>query len=231
MDDFKLFDGEQIDELFIKELKIIQRNDNFRYGTDAVLLSKFAEVGDNEKVLDIGTGSGILPILLSAKNDTSTFVGIDVQEKMVETAKRSAKLNKIENRLLFKTLNITDILDEYPKRYFDVVVTNPPYKRKNSGIVNGDYEHYIARNEVLCTLKDIIEKASTVLKTGGRFYMVQRPDRLADSIELMRKYSLEPKLLTMVHSDFEKPPVMFLIKGVQGAGKELIITKPILIGK
>lgn len=220
---------EQIDDLQINGLKIIQKDDNFRYGTDAVLLSKFAEISENDYVLDIGTGSGIIPILLSTVNDTAKFVGIDVQEDMVEMAGRSAKLNNLQDRISFEALNVCDLLTKFPKRTFDKIVTNPPYKRKASGPVNGDYQHYIARNEVLCTLEDIIEKAGAALKIGGSFYMVQRPDRLSDSIELMRKYKLEPRVLTMVHSDFKKPPVMFLIKGVLGAGKELKITSPILV--
>ena len=220
---------EQIDDLLINGLKIIQKDDNFRYGTDAVLLYKFAEIKDGDLVLDVGTGTGILPILLSSKCESARFVGIDVQEEMIEMAGRSADLNNLQNRITFKTLDVNDLEKEFEKRTFDVIVTNPPYKRKGSGIENGDYARFIARNEVLCTLEDIIEKSSNVIKSGGRFYMVQRPDRLADSIELMRKYKIEPKVLTMVHSDFEKPPVMFLIKGIQGAGKELKITSPILV--
>ncbi len=231
MDDVKLCPGEQIDELFIGGLKIIQRSDNFRYGTDAVLLSDFAEVFDGERVLDIGTGGGIIPILLSEKSKTAEFVGIDVQEKMIETAGRSARLNGLTDRLKFETVDVKELSGVYPKRSFDAVITNPPYKRMNSGPVNAEYELYIARNEVLCTLEDIVKNASAVLKNYGRFYMVQRPDRLTDSLELMRKYSIEPKVLTMVHSDFEKAPVMFLVKGVLGGGRELTVTKPVLIGK
>lgn len=224
-----LRDGEKIDDLLIGGLKIIQKKDNFRYGTDAVLLSRFAEINDNDFVLDVGTGSGILPILLSNANDSAKFVGIDVQDEMTEVAGRSAALNGLSERISFKTLNVKDVLDYYPKRTFDAVVTNPPYKRLNSGIPNGDYARFIARNEVLCTLEDIIKNSSAVLKNYGRFYMVQRPDRLCDALSLMRKYSIEPKVLTMVYSDTEKPPVMFLVKGILGAGSELKVTAPIII--
>lgn len=222
-------EDEQVDDLLLDGLKIIQKNNAFRYGTDAVLLSDFALIPKNAKVLDIGTGTGILPLLLSKKTAASTIVGIDIQADMAEMACRSVRMNGLDNKIQIKCTDVNDLGRFYPKRYFDAVVTNPPYKRAGSGILNDRDNVTVARHEIKCTLEDIIRVSSDMLKVGGVFNMICRPERLADTFEYMRKYKIEPKKLSMVHSDYNKSPVMFMVQGVFGGGKNLFVTAPVLI--
>ena len=147
----------------------------------------------------------------------------------VETAQRSALLNGLQDRLEFICADVRDAAEVFKGRLFDAVVTNPPYKTGNTGLPNSDYSKYVARHEVLCTLEDVISAAAKLLKKRGRFFMVQRPDRLADSLELMRRYGIEPKKLVFVHYDASRPPVMFLVKGVLGAGRELKVGAPLIL--
>ena len=225
----KIGAGEHVDDLLKEGLVIIQKKNGFRYGTDAVVLSKFADIDGCREVLDIGTGSGIIPILLSADNKKAHFTGIDVMPEAVETAQRSALLNGLQDRLEFICADVRDAAEVFKGRLFDAVVTNPPYKTGNTGLPNSDYSKYVARHEVLCTLEDVIGAAAKLLKKRGRFFMVQRPDRLADSLELMRRYGIEPKKLVFVHYDASRPPVMFLVKGVLGAGRELKVGAPLIL--
>ena len=231
MYNIEIKEDEQVDDLLLGGLKIIQKNNAFRYGTDAVLLSDFANIPNNAKVLDIGTGTGIIPVLLSYKSKASHITGIDIQDDMVEMACRSVIMNDLGDLIDIKCIDVNDLLKEYPKRSFDVIVTNPPYKRAGSGILNDADNVTVARHEIKCTLEDIIKVSSDLLTVGGSFYMICLPERLADTFEYMRKYKVEPKKLTMVHSDIYKQPVMFLVHGVFGGGKNLLVTEPIIIGK
>jgi tRNA1(Val) A37 N6-methylase TrmN6 len=224
-------EDEQVDDLLLDNLKIIQKKNAFRYGTDAVLLSDFAIIPKKARVLDIGTGTGIIPILLSYKYDPAHITGIDIQSDMVEMACRSVNMNDLGDLIDIKCIDVNDLLKEYPKRSFDVIVTNPPYKRAGSGILNDADNITVARHEIKCTLEDIIRVSSDLLTVGGIFYMICRPERLADTFEYMRKYKIEPKKLTMVHSDIKKQPVMFLVQGVFGGGKNLLVTEPVIIRK
>ncbi|MBO7399328.1 MAG: methyltransferase [Clostridia bacterium] len=221
--------GEQIDDLLKDGLVIIQKKGGFRYGTDAVVLSKFADITGCGEVLDIGTGGGIIPILLSSENKTARFTGIDVMPEAVGMARRSARLNGLQDRIEFIEADVREAPEILKGRRFDAVVTNPPYKTGNSGLPNSDYSKYVARHEVLCTLEDVISAPANLLKKLGRFFMVQRPDRLADSLELMRRYGIEPKKLVFVHYDASRAPVMFLVKGVLGAGRELKVGAPLIL--
>jgi len=222
-------EDEVLEDLMVSNMKIIQKKDGFRFGTDAVLLWKFAEIKGTQKVLDIGTGTGVISFLLSSTNKSSTFYGIDVIPDNVDMARRSSNINGLSNRVVFENIDVKDSVSHFGKCFFDTIVTNPPYKTFNTGIPNDKYNEYVARAEVLCTLEDIVQASAFLLKPGGAFYMVQRPDRLVDTFELMRRYKLEPKKLTMVHGKANKAPVMFLVKGVRGAGKELKVTDPIIL--
>ena len=222
-------DNEQLDDLLVGGRVILQKKDGFRYGTDAVALAEFARVLPGENVLDLGTGGGILPVLLSLKSDAE-FVGVDIVPELIEMAERSAKLNGLSERVKFLCADIKNIANVLAGRRFDVVVTNPPYKSAGSGIPSKNYNAYVARHEALVTLEDVVKGAAALLRAGGRFYMINRPDRLCDSMELMRKYKIEPKRLRFVHADIEKEPVMFLVCGVKGAGRELIVEAPEVLG-
>lgn len=230
MDAERISETEQIDDLLLGGLKILQKKDAFRYGTDAVLLSEFARVPRGGRVLDIGTGTGILPILLSARSTAASFVAVEIQEEMASLAQRSVCLNGLQDRISVLPMDAMELPSRFPKRYFDCIVTNPPYKRAGSGLHNEKQGITAARHEIFCTLDGILRVSGEMLKVGGSFNMVCRPERLADALESMRKYRIEPKLLTMVYSSAEKPPVLFLVHGILFGGKNLEVTAPVFLG-
>ena len=226
----KLKENERIDDLEYKGLKIIQNKDSFCFGIDSVLLSDFAKnIKNNSLVLDLGTGTGIIPILLCGKTDLKKVIGVEVQEKVAEMAKRSIKLNNLENRFEVINENILNLNKIYKKQTFDVVVTNPPYKKKNSGIINENKEKLISRHEIEANLEDFIKVSKDLLKDKGEFYMVHRPERLVDILSIMRKEKLEPKVLRMVYSNKNKEPKLVLIKGIKNAKPFLKVEKNLYI--
>lgn len=234
MQDIFLENDEQLDDLLLKDLKIIQKSGCFRYGTDAIALSNFAAkyIKKNDIVLDIGTGTGILPILLSAKTNAQNIIGLEIQKEMAELAYKSVKLNEENGALANDRIKIVngDIMDAksmFNGRSFDAIVTNPPYKRKGTGILNESSRLNIARHEISCTLADIIKQSAYLLKKGGNFMMVNHTERLADAIEEMRKNRIEPKELQFIYSNITAKPILFLIHGVLFGGKNLIIEKGI----
>ena len=226
----ELKENERIDDLELKGLKIIQNKDSFCFGIDSVLLSDFAKnIKNNSLVLDLGTGTGIIPILLCGKTDLKKVIGVEVQEKVAEMAKRSIKLNNLENRFEVINENILNLNKIYKKQTFDVVVTNPPYKKKNSGIINENHEKLISRHEIEANLEDFIKVSKDLLKDKGEFYMVHRPERLVDILSIMRKEKLEPKVLRMVYSNKNKEPKLVLIKGIKNAKPFLKVEKNLYI--
>ena len=226
----ELKENERIDDLELKGLKIIQNKDSFCFGIDSVLLSDFAKnIKNNSLVLDLGTGTGIIPILLCGKTDLKKVIGVEVQEKIAEMAKRSIKLNNLEARFQVINENILNLNKIYKKQTFDVVVTNPPYKKKNSGIINENKEKLISRHEIEANLEDFIKVSKDLLKDKGEFYMVHRPERLVDILSIMRKEKLEPKVLRMVYSNKNKEPKLVLIKGIKNAKPFLKVEKNLYI--
>ncbi len=228
-DKIELYDGEQLEDLLCDGLRIIQKKDVFRYGTDAVLLANHAVIPDGAKVLDIGTGTGIIPILLTSKSKAEHLTAMEIQKDMAELAKRNVALNLLQDKIEVICGDICHALDYFPKGTFDAIVTNPPYKRQGCGIINANDSKTIARHEIIGTLDDFIRVSSDLLKQYGHFNMICRPERFADAVESLRKYKLEPKTVTFVHSSIEKPPVMFLLDAVKGGGKNLIVTAPIIL--
>lgn len=226
----ELKENERIDDLEYRGLKLIQNKDGFCFGVDSVLLSDYAKkIKKNAKVVDIGTGTGIISILLCAKTNLEKIYGIELQTEVAEMAKRSAKLNNLENRFEVINENIKNIFSRLNKYEFDAVVTNPPYKKVNTGVKSIDKRQLISRHEVECTLEDIIENSSKLLKDLGEFYMVHRAERLVDIMCLLRKYKLEPKNIRFVHSKVEEKPSLILIRAVKGAKEFLKIDKPLII--
>ena len=222
-------ENESIDDLQLKGLKLIQKKDSFRFGVDAILLSEFANIKKNFRVIDLCTGTGIVPFLILGKYEPKEIVGIEVQEEIAEMANRSTVLNNVENKIKFINRDLKDI--EFLKQLgrFDALTVNPPYKLNNSGIVNPSDKLAIARHEVLCTLEDVIATSRILLKDNGRMYMVHRPERLADILTLMRKYKIEPKRIRMVHPNTKKSPNIVLIEGQRDGGKFLKWDPPLYV--
>ncbi len=220
---------ERLDFIQRKGYKIIQNPEVFCFGIDAVLLADFAKAKKNDHVLDIGTGTGIIPILMFARYENKGYTGIDVQEDMINMANRSVQLNKIEDNIKMLHLNVKDLSHRYPENSFDIVTSNPPYMKGQAGLVNENESKMIARHEITCSLEDIIQNTAYVLKDKGKLYMIHRPHRLVDIIYLMRQYRIEPKRMRMIHPKEGKAPTMVLIEGVKYARAELIVEPPLYV--
>ena len=226
----KLNKDERIDDLEFKNLKIIQNEKGFCFGIDSVLLSDFSKnIKNNSIVLDLGTGTGIIPILLCGKTKLKKIIGVEIQEEVANMAKRSSILNDLQDRFEVLNENILNLNKIYENQTFDVIVTNPPYKKKNTGIINDDKMKIISRHEITANLEDFIKISKDLLKDKGEFYMVHRPERLVDILSLMRTYKIEPKEIRFVYSNEEKPPVLVLIKGIKNANKFLKVNKNLYI--
>ncbi len=220
---------ERIDDLQLKGLRLIQNPEGFCFGVDAVILAAFADVKRDHKVLDIGTGTGIIPILLAGKTGAASITGLEIQENMAEMAARSVKLNSLENRVNIVCGDVKKYGEYFAKSSFNVIVTNPPYTNKGCGLVNPHDSKAISRHEILCSLEDVVNAAAAMLVPGGQLAMVHRPERLADIICCMRSCGIEPKYLRMVHPKPFKKPTMILIKGNRGGKPELKVMEPLYV--
>lgn len=225
-----LKENERIDDLQLNDLKIIQNKDGFCFGIDSILLSDFSkEINKNSKVLDLGTGTGILTILLCGKTNLSKIYGIDIQEDVCEMASRSIKLNHLENKCEIINANIKNLNDIFEPNYFDAIVSNPPYKKNDSGLKNESRTKLISRHEITASLEDFVKISSNLLKNNGNLYIVHRPERLVDLLYLLRKYNLEPKKLRLVHSYSNSKPKLILVKATKNAKSFLNIQEPLII--
>ncbi|MGV3026842.1 tRNA1(Val) (adenine(37)-N6)-methyltransferase [Clostridium thermobutyricum] len=207
---------------------LIQKKDGFKFGVDAVLLSHFANVKKKHRVIDLCTGTGIIPFLLEGKYSPKDILGIEIQDEFVDMANRSAALNKTHNiSFISEDLKNLKALKNIDKA--DVITVNPPYKLNNAGIVNPSDKLAIARHEIMCNLENVIEASRILLKDNGRIYMVHRPERLADIITLMRKYKIEPKRIQMVHPKLGKAPNIVLVEGQRDGGAFLKWDEPLYV--
>lgn len=224
-----LKDGERFDDLERNGYQIIQHPGRFCFGMDAVLLSGFARVKKTERVLDLGTGTGIIPILLTGKTEGAWFEGLEIQPESADMARRSVIYNHLEDKIGITTGDIKEASQIFGAASFDVVTANPPYMNENHGLKNPDEPKAIARHEILCTLEDVVREGTKTLKPQGRFYMVHRPHRLVEIITLMKGYRLEPKRMKFVHPFLDKEPNMVLIEAVRGGNPMLKVEKPIIV--
>lgn len=226
-----LKENERLDDLQRNNLKIIQKTDGFCFGMDAVLLSGFTFVKEGEQVLDLGTGTGIIPLLLSAKTRGKHFSALEIQEEIADMAARSVSLNHLEEKIKIVKGDIKEASRIFGAASFDVVTTNPPYMNDSHGLKNPAEMKAVSRHEVLCTLEDVVREGAKVLKPGGRMYMVHRPHRLIEILETMTKYRLEPKRMKFVHPFWNKEANMVLIESVRGGGAFLKLEAPIVVYK
>ena len=222
-------DDERIDDLQRNHYGIIQRKGAFCFGRDAVLLSGCAVVKKGERVLDLGTGTGIIPILLTAKTEGRHFTGLEIQEESADMARRSVTYNHLEDKVDIVTGDIAEASSLFALASFDVVTTNPPYMNESHGLKNPEDAKAIARHEVKCTLEDVVREGTRVLRPGGRFYMVHRPRRLIEIITTMKHHGLEPKRMKMVHPYGDREANMVLIEAVRGGGPLLKMEAPVIV--
>ncbi|MCB2291229.1 tRNA1(Val) (adenine(37)-N6)-methyltransferase [Clostridium sp. CS001] len=224
-----LNDDETLDDLNLKGIHVIQKKHGFRFGVDAVLLANFAKVKKDAKVVDLCTGTGIVPFILAGKTYARDVIGVEIQEDFVNMANRSVQYNNLEHKIKFISGDLKNL--ELIKRIAkaDVVTVNPPYKLQNSGLINLNDKNAIARHEICCTLEDVIIACRILLKDNGRMYMVHRPDRLADILCVMRKHKIEPKRIRMVHPSVNKAPNIVLIEGQRDGGAFLKWESPLYV--
>lgn len=224
-----LKENERYDELNRNGYEIIQNPDKFCFGMDAVLLSGFVKVKRDETILDLGTGTGIIPILLEAKTQGKHFTGLEIQEESVDMARRSVIHNHLERKIDIIHGDIKEAGKIFDAASFDVITSNPPYMIDSHGLKNPNEPKAVARHEVLCTLEDVVCAAAKLLKPGGRFYLVHRPFRLVEIMVLMSRYKLEPKRMQMVHPYVDKEPNMVLLEGRKDGKSRLAVEKPLIV--
>ncbi len=224
-----LREGERIDDLERNGYRIIQNAGRFCFGMDAVLLSGFACVRPGETALDLGTGTGIIPILLEAKTKGKHFTGLEIQEEVAEMAQRSVRLNGLEQKISIQVGDLKEASAIFGCRRFDVVTSNPPYISGESGLKNPNESKAISRHELLCTLEDVVRETSRVLKPGGRFYLVHRPFRLMEIMGMLHRWQLEPKRIKMVHPYADRSANMVLIESVWGGRTGMTVESPVIV--
>lgn len=217
----ELLPGERLDDLERDGLRLIQHPGRFCYGVDAVLLSWFARAKEGERVLDLCTGTGVIPILMTAKTQGQYFTGLEIQPEVADMASRSVRLNHLERKVQIVCGDVKEADSLFGRSVFDVVTVNPPYMAGGSGLVGADYSKAVSRHEILCSLEDVITESAKVLVPGGRMYMVHRPYRLGDIICLMKQVRMSPRRLCMVYPKVTEEANLVLIEGIRGGNTQL----------
>lgn len=225
----ELLENERLDELHRNGYYIIQNPKKFCFGMDAVLLSGFARVKKQETALDLGTGTGIIPILLEAKTQGAHFTGLEIQPESADMARRSVAYNHLEDKINIEIGDIKDASRQFGASSFHVVTANPPYMTGQHGLTNPNESKAIARHEILCCLEDVIRESARILKPQGHFFMVHRPFRLAEIMVLMHQYGLEPKRMQLVYPFIDKEPNMVLLEGLRGGNPRITVEKPLIV--
>lgn len=225
----ELKDGERLDDLHRNGFQIIQNEKLFCFGMDAVLLSGFAHVKEGGRALDLGTGTGIIPILLAAKTKGEYFAGLEISAISADMARRSVLHNGLEERVEIIQGDIKEAGKLFAPASFDTVTSNPPYMIGQHGLTNPDIEKAAARHEIFCTLEDVVRAAAKLVRPGGKFYMVHRPFRLAEIIRTLSEYKLEPKRMRLVYPYVDREPNMVLIEAMRGGKPRMTVEKPLIV--
>lgn len=225
----KLKTDEKLEDLGEYGLKIIQAKNVYRFTQDAILLVKFVQLKNNERIIDLGSGSGIIPILLSYRKKGLSVYGIEIQEELANMSKRSVKLNKLEEIIHIIHEDIKNIRNIFESNQFDVVISNPPYISLGKGVIGTVNSRSIARHELKCNMEDIVSQSNYLLKNKGRIYLIYKSSRLVDLMIILRKYNIEPKVVRFIHFEKKRNAELFLIEGIKGGKKELKVKKPIFI--
>lgn len=225
----ELKENERLDDLQRNGYRIIQNPDKFCFGMDAVLLSGFARAKSGDCTLDLGTGTGIIPILMEARTQAFHLTGLEIQIDSADMARRSVKLNGLEKKIDIITGDIREADTIFSSASFDVITCNPPYMIENHGLKNPDSPKAIARHEILCSLEDVVRCSAVLLKPGGHFYLVHRPFRLTEIMVCMVSHGLEPKRMRLVHPYIDREPNMVLLEAVRGGRPRITVEKPMII--
>mgnify|MGYP002622984636 CR=1 FL=1 len=231
MNNCQIHDDERIDDLQCKGYQLIQKPQGFCFGVDAVLLSDFVKVKPGQKVLDLCTGSGVIPILLAAKTKGEHFTGLELQEEYADMAGRSVVLNQLDDKIEIICGDVKNGKNLFQPASFPVVTVNPPYMTENHGLKNTYEPKTIARHEVALCLSDVISLASYVLPETGNFFMIHKPFRLAEIFRVMMEYNIEPKRMRLIHPYVDKEPTMVMIQGTKGGRQRITIEPPLIIYK
>ncbi|MCM1091217.1 MAG: tRNA1(Val) (adenine(37)-N6)-methyltransferase [Muribaculum sp.] len=229
MPEITLKDNERIDDLQRNGYRIIQNPEKFCFGMDAVLLTGFAHAGQRDRLLDLGTGTGIIPILMQAKYQPAHLTGLEIQEESADMARRSVALNGLSDTIDIVTGDIREAGSQMKSASFDCITCNPPYMIDRHGLTNPEAPKAIARHEILCTLEDVVSAAARLLKPGGHFFMVHRPFRLAEIMTRLSQHGLEPKRMRLVYPYIDKEPNMVLLEAVRGGKPRMTVEKPLII--
>jgi tRNA1(Val) A37 N6-methylase TrmN6 len=222
-------EDERIDDLQLEGLKLVQNKKQFCFGTDAVLISYFAQVKHNASIIDLGTGNGVIPLLLYGRYKPRKIVGLEIQKDIYDLAVRNAQYNGLEDKISFVNGDIRNVKEYFIGGLFDQVVTNPPYLKSGTGIVNNNDVVSNARHEILCTLEDILKASRYLLKSKGIFTMVHRPERLTDILSTMRTYAIEPKTVRFIHSSANNPAILVLVQGLKDMNPALSVQAPLIM--
>lgn len=223
--------GERLDDLQRNHFQIIQNPRRFCFGMDAVLLSGFAKAKAGARVLDLGTGNGIIPILMAAKTEAEHLTGLEIQPESVDMAKRSVLLNDLTERVSIVEGDIKSASGLFGAAVFDVVTCNPPYMPGQHGLVNSDQAKALARHEIACTFEDVVREAGKLLRPGGTSYLVHRPFRLAEIISTLLTYKLEPKRMRLVYPFVDQEPNMVLLEACRGGNSRMRVEPPLIVYK
>lgn len=224
-----IYEDERIDDLQCKGYRIIQKPKGFCFGVDAVLLANFAKVKKDQKVLDLCTGGGVIPILLAAKTEGSAFTGLELQEAYADMAGRSVALNDLADKVEIICGDVKNVRELFSPASFSVVTVNPPYMTEHHGLMNLYEPKTIARHEVALSLEDVVAAAGYVLPENGSFFMIHKPFRLAEIFKVMKQYRIEPKRMRLIHPYVDKEPTMVLVEGLKGGRERITIEPPLII--